>query len=121
MACISQVLSVGHDRSLMTSRSLLLCKAGYAVEEAYSRHQALVLVDSDVIDVLLICHTVPENEKRALISAVRKQRLLIPILCISDRDFLSLPRQEYVVISNAPAELLSAIDFAVKKTAGRAV
>src|SRR5215469_14657649 len=113
MARIVQVLSVGYDRNLMLSRSLLLRNSGYEVVEAHSRHQALVLVRSEVIDVVLICHTVPENEQRALISAVRKQRLKMPILCMTESDFLSAPIEGSMVVSNGPAELLAGIHSAV--------
>lgn len=118
MARTFQILSVGYDRSLMKSRSLLLRSAGYSVEEAYSRHQALARVRSDAIDVLLICHTVPDNEKRALISAVRKQRLLIPILYISDNEFRSRDEDGCCEVSNAPEVLLAAIDSAVREMPG---
>jgi len=112
MARVVQVLSVGYDRNLMLSRSLLLRNSGYEVMEAHSRHQALALVRSAEIDVLLICHTVPENEQRALVSAVRKQRLLIRILCMSESDFLPAPIEGSTIVSNAPAELLAAIHLA---------
>jgi len=118
MARNFQVLSVGLDRGLMTSRSLLLRTSGYAVHEALSRLQALTMVHSDLIDVLLICHTVPENEKQTLVSAVRKQRLLIPILCISESEFPGPSSDGCTVISNMPAELLAAIDSAVNEPPG---
>ena len=119
MARSFQVLSVGYDRSLMKSRSLLLRNVGYVVTEAYSRHQALAQVRANSVDVMLICHTVPEAEKRALLSAVRKQRLLVSILCISGSDFLFSSGEGFTVVSNAPAELLAAIDAAVKEAPGR--
>jgi len=118
MTRVFQVLSVGYDSNLMASRSLLLRNAGYAVEEAYSRHQALAMVRSDLHDVLLICHTVPLNERRTLISAVRKQRFLMPVLCVSMSDW-SGTEDGCPVVSNTPSELLAAIDSAVKKTSAR--
>lgn len=121
MARVVQVLSVGYDRHLMLSRSLLLRNSGYEVTEAYSRHQALGLVRSEGCDLLLICHTVPDNEQRALISAVRKQRLLIPILCMSESDFLAAPLEGSIMVSNGPAELLAAIDSAVRQKQKMAV
>lgn len=112
---VVQVLSVGYDRHLMLSRSLLLRNSGYEVTEAYSRHQALAFARSDATDLLLICHTVPENEQRALISAVHKQRLPIPILCMSESDFLPAPLEGSIMVSNTPAELLAEIDSALRQ------
>ena len=92
---------------------MVLRSAGYAVQEAYSRQQALVMACSDLVDVILICHTVPENEKQALVSAVRKQRSLIPVLCISDADFPPHIEHGCSVVSNTPDELLAIIHSAV--------
>lgn len=118
MARSFQVLSFGYDRNLMASRSLLLRDSGYVVQEAYSRHQALTLIRSDLIDILLICHTVPENETQVLISAVRKQRLLIPILYILETDYSASSRDGCIVTPSTPQELLAAIHAAVKETPG---
>lgn len=111
-----QVLSVGYDRNLLVSRSLLLRSSGYTVTEAYSPHQALALVRSDVIDIMLICHTVTQDERRALVSAVRKQRRLIPILCVSDTDFHLPDGDGCRIVSNSPVELLSAFDSLVRES-----
>lgn len=118
MARNFQVLSFGYDRSLMASRSMLLRDSGFVVQEAFSRHQALSMTRSDLIDVLLICHTVPDNETQVLVSAVRKQRLLIPILCIQETDYSMPSRDGCIATPNTPQELLAAIHSAVKETPG---
>lgn len=118
MAHNFQVLSFGYDRNLMASRSLLLRDSGFVVHEAFSRYQALSLTRSDLIDVLLICHTVPDNEAQVLVSAMRKQRLLIPILCIRETDYWASSRNGCIVASSTPQELLAAIRAAVKGTPG---
>lgn len=61
------ILSVGKDPTLMSSRTLLLRNAGYAVEEAFTLDKAKDLVHSYSIDVTLLCHTVPERDQRLLI------------------------------------------------------
>jgi len=107
-----RILSVGYDRNLMSSRSLLLRHAGYLVEEAYSRREAEEIARSDMIGLVLICHTVPEDEKAAIISAVRKQESLVPIICIADHDYYRLRADDCSVVSNTPAELLAAVSSA---------
>lgn len=116
MASNFRILSFGYDRNLMASRSMLLRDSGYVVQEAYSRHQALTLIRSDLVDILLICHTVPENETRVLVSAVRKQRLLIPILYVQETDYSASSKDGCSVVSNTPGELLAAIHSAVDQT-----
>jgi hypothetical protein len=50
---------VGYDPDLMIVRILILRRAGYVVEEVYERIAALSRAQSDSVDLLLICHTVP--------------------------------------------------------------
>lgn len=118
MARNFHVLSFGYDRSLMATRSLLLRDSGYVVQEAFSRQQALAQASSDLVDVLLICHTVPENESKALVSAVRKQRLMIPILCIGETDYSDPFKEGCTVIASTPQELLAAVHSAAKEAPG---
>ena len=84
------ILSVGKDPALMSSRTMLLLKAGYAVQEAFTLDKAKVLVHSDSIDVTLLCHTVPERDQRLLIYLAREEKRLMPILCIRSYRHLSL-------------------------------
>ena len=107
-----RILSVGYDRNLMSSRSLLLHHAGYLVEEAYSRSEAEEIARSDMIGLVLICHTVPEEEKAAIISTVREQESLVPVICIADRDYYQVRADACHVVANTPAELLAAVNSA---------
>jgi len=88
---------------------MLLRHAGYLVEEAYSCHEAVAVAHSDTISLVLICHTVPDGEKAAIIAAVQAQQPLVPILCISDHDYYQPPAETCRVVSSAPAELLAAV------------
>lgn len=92
MPALPHILLVGKDPTLMSSRTLRLLNAGYAVREAYTLDRAKDLALSDSIDVTLLCHTVPEREKRILISLVRKKRNLMPVLCIRSNRHVSVPR-----------------------------
>src|SRR5689334_4483388 len=107
------ILSVGTDPTLMSSRTLLLLNAGYAVQEAFTLDKAKDLVHADSIDITLLCHTVPEREQRLLIYQVREKRSLMPILCIRAYDHQSVPRT-CVAVSNEPEALLRALKSAVQ-------
>jgi hypothetical protein len=69
---------------LLSSRSLLLRSAGYAVDEAYTVDKAISLVEADSIDAVLICHTVPRGDQQVIIAAVREKRRLSPLLIRAD-------------------------------------
>jgi DNA-binding response OmpR family regulator len=60
---LPRILSVGKDKTLMASRTLLMSNSGYAVEEAYSLEKAIGFVEADSIDATVICHTVPNVTK----------------------------------------------------------
>lgn len=107
------VLSVGFDPILMRSRSLVLRQAGFAVDEAYNLAGALALAKSGAVDLVLLCHTVSPNEQRRFISAVRKIRRLLPILCLNCQD-CALPLPGCVVVDNDPLELVKTVKLAVQ-------
>jgi DNA-binding NtrC family response regulator len=76
------ILSIGKNHNLMSSWSLILRKAGYVVQEAQTPEEAIGLVESDLIDAMLICHTIARAEQKMLIAAVRAKQRLMPILCV---------------------------------------
>jgi DNA-binding NtrC family response regulator len=113
MATAFHILSVGYDPQLMQTRSMLLRRAGFVVDEGYNLRSVLGCVKSDSIDALVLCHTIPENEQRWLISAVRKVRRLLPIICVRASVYDS-PQEGCVVSTNEPREFLAAIGKAIQ-------
>ena len=111
MSSRTRILSVGYDRTLMPLRTMVLRSSGHAVEECYTTADALKLL-SDSIDILLICHTIPAQERNALISSARKKREQMPIFCITSNEFSKIS-DHCQAISNLPAPMLEAINKAV--------
>jgi DNA-binding NtrC family response regulator len=99
---------VGKDANLMRSRTLLLSNAGYAVQEAFSLEKAAALVELDSIDLTLICHTVPDDDKQALISLIQKKKSRIPVVCIRSYAYESIPFS-CTVVDNDPEVLLGCL------------
>lgn len=102
------ILSFGRDPTLMSSRTLLLLNAGYAVEEAYTLEKAIELVDSHSIDLALICHTASQRDQQVFISVVRKKRRPMPVLCIRSYAYESAPRA-CTPVDNDPEVLLHCV------------
>ena len=113
MAVLPHVLSVGKDAILVSSRTLLLSNAGYAVQEAYSLDKAATLVELDSIVLTLLCHTVPPGEKQVLISLVQKKKPLTPIVCIRSYAHESFPRN-CTAVDNDPEALLGCLKSMVR-------
>lgn len=108
----AHILSVGNNPTLMASRTLILRAAGYLVEEAYTVDKAINLVAQDFIDAMLICHTVSRDDQQILISAARKKRSLMPILCLRSHAYESVPRT-CIAVDNDPEALLDQVRKAV--------
>jgi DNA-binding response OmpR family regulator len=112
MAHATHILSFGYDPVLLQLRSMVLRSRGYAVEEAYTLATAFHAVQSDVIDVMLICHTVPPDERHRLIASVRSLRRLLPVLCITTEE-LAYSTGDCLTVTNSPLELLHAVMMAL--------
>lgn len=108
---IPHLLSVGYDPLLMRTRSFILRQAGFTVDEAYNLNGALGLLMSDSIDAVLLCHTVPKDKQHSFISAARRERRLLPIICIKGQDHEG-QQQDCVSVGSDPDELLEAIKLA---------
>jgi len=109
------ILSVGSDLILMSSRTLILRKAGYEVDDARTVKQAISLLGADSIEVMLICHTIGKEDQQLLISTARQKKRLMPILCLRAINFESVPATCRAV-DNDPEDLLYALRQAVRAT-----
>ncbi len=109
----TRVLAFGYDRILMGVRTSVLSHSGYQVEETFSVAEALRRAQSDSIDALLICHSVPDHGVERLVTAVRKTRALMPLLCMRTRPNGFAPRT-CISVENTPAAILNALKAAIE-------
>src|SRR6185312_11517435 len=107
------ILSVGYDPTLLHMRSMVLRSNGYEVKVARSLEQAEMVAESDQIDLVVICHSVPESDQEKLITAARRARRLLPILCVTDQEFGCVARG-CEAASSSPLELLESVREAVR-------
>jgi DNA-binding NtrC family response regulator len=108
MAATTRILSLGHDHHLLPMRTMLLENAGFDVIEAYSVNDALRLAQSDAVDLVLVCHTVPRAEQKLLVVGIRQRRRLMPILLVIAQDFV-MPAESSSGARTAPQQLLDAL------------
>jgi CheY-like chemotaxis protein len=95
---------------------MVLRNAGYIVEEVYSVRDALILMHSDALDLVLICHTIPTDLHDKLIQAIHTQRRLMPVLCITAYD--GAAQKECVNVENSPYALIDAVKLAARASLG---
>ncbi len=67
------VLNLGYDPPLLETRSIMLKNAGFRVRSVASAAAALHALSFQAFDVIILCHTVPERQRREVIEAARKR------------------------------------------------
>ena len=107
------LLSFGYDRTMLANRSIALRNAGYGVQEVTRWSDAHTRAQSDLIDAVLICHTVPLNEQGVLISAIRTNRRLMPIFFVNCQNGYPTTIEGCTPIVRDSAELLNALHAAL--------
>jgi len=116
---VCRILSIGYDPILMPVRSLLLRQAGYEVVEAYSLGEALKKIKPGGFDLLLICHTVEQDEQNSLIEAMRLSWPAVPVLCLTTTpEYSDLKSHCSAACSTAP-EFLTDVSNAVRNPPGK--
>ena len=65
------ILIYGSDEMLVVTRQLILETAGYEVFSATKFDSALVALVNERINVLLLCHSLYEVERRSILEAAR--------------------------------------------------
>jgi DNA-binding response OmpR family regulator len=108
---MTRILSLGHDHYLLSLRTMLLENAGFEVIEAYSVCDATRLAQSDAVDLVLVCHTVPKAELKLLLAAIRERRRLMPVLSVIAHDFV-VPAEPGSGLETAPQLLVDALRHA---------
>lgn len=101
----TRVVAFGYDHLLVGLRSRVLRMSGYEVEEIFTLAEASNSAQSDLIDALIICHTVPSEEKERLVRTIRSTRKLMPILCIRAHHDDLIPN-DCASVENSPVAIL---------------
>ena len=87
------VLAVGLDSRLLDTRKMLLQSAGYIVATALSIKEAFHLYVNRDFDLVMLCHTLLEQDRDGLICMIRASGSRTPVITIStlagQRDFFA--------------------------------
>jgi len=113
------LLSVGCDPLLMGTRTGLLVEAGYSVVPSFTSRDAFQMFISRDIDLVIICHTIPEEEKNKLIASMKERNKRTPIVSIhADGEADGELVDAYVHGLDGPVALLSCIAELLDKSIG---
>jgi CheY-like chemotaxis protein len=116
---VCRILSVGYDPILMPVRSMLLRQTGYEVVEAHSAGDALKRIKAGNFDLLLICHTVKQDEQDTLIEAMRLSWPAVPVLCLTTTPEYSDWMSHCSAACSTAPEFLADVSNAVRIPPGK--
>lgn len=103
------ILNVGYDPTLLETRTLVLRAAGYTVESASSVDDAMQRIRAAHFDLVVLCHSMPEQERQRLIWLIRENSSATPVIFVSARA-ASADRFADLTVDNSPTGLVSAVE-----------
>lgn len=77
------ILSIGHDPELLSIRNLLLRSAGYIVQSASSIERAINSFREGDFDLVVMCHSLSEEERVRLTRYIREDGSSVPIIGVA--------------------------------------
>ena len=112
---MARILSISYDESLLTTRQLMLESQGHQVSSALGFTKALALCQKDGHDFVIVGHSIPHDDKLALINEIR-HHCKAPVLALKktteppveeadhNLDFTQQPEQFLAFVKSALAQ-----------------
>ena len=83
MTAAKSILTISRDPPLQSTRTLILQQAGYTVCAALNDKDAIGFVEApNALDLVLLCHSVPEASRVFLVNEIKKLKPKLPILML---------------------------------------
>jgi DNA-binding NtrC family response regulator len=111
----SSILSVSYDESLLHTRHWILETAGFKVTSALGFTQATNYSQTGHFDLVIIGHSIPREDKEALLKVVRNHKD-IPVLSLRRVGDAPLPGVDHAIETwDGPEALLTAVRHLLSK------
>ncbi|HKV92220.1 MAG TPA: hypothetical protein VJW20_06710 [Candidatus Angelobacter sp.] len=109
-----RILSLTYDPSLARTREMLLTGAGFEVSTFSDVDKAIEDCQSNSYDLVVVGHSIPLAERKALVKAVRS-RCATPVLALLRHGETPVPQADYFFDSTEnPARLLATVQDIVR-------
>jgi CheY-like chemotaxis protein len=107
----SRILNFGHDRTLLSTRGLVLSHEGFEVVNVTDSRQAIGVLIAQHVDLLVLCHTLAEQELQRILSIARTsgQETKALILLASTSSALPADSSASVCSIDGPRCLLATV------------
>lgn len=109
------ILSVSHDPTLLSTRHMLLQSAGYIVESASSVERAIRSLRNGDFDLVVLCHSLPEEERARLMRGIRARGSSTPVVFVAAGSGPDRDRLASVSSGSTPVELLHSVEAALQQ------
>lgn len=108
-----KILSISFDEPLLTTREMILTRAGYEVTSALGFDEALKQCSAHAFDLVILGHSIPRKNKQSLLEAVRNFDG-VPVLSLRRPGEDAITGPDYSLEnSDGPAVLLGAVKKAL--------
>ena len=105
-----KILSVSRDRTILLSRNDALAIAGFSVSSPKQPEEAVHILLTTEIDVIVLGHSIPKKERMSLSAQFREIRPGVPIIVLfEDRPEPDEKADAFVPLRAGPEVLIGAI------------
>lgn len=106
---MARILSISYDDDLLVTRHLLLERQGHSVISAMGFAEAIEKAGPDY-DVIIIGHSMPQKDKRAVIAELRDRGCTAPVLGLLRANEPAIPEVTAAVLPD-PQQVLDAVNL----------
>jgi CheY-like chemotaxis protein len=101
------ILSVGREPDLLRTRNQVLKSTGSTVVAARTTVELVEKFYNGDFDLVLLCHTIPREEQKAIRALVHRRSPSTPVLSVIPSD--KSDGADFHTVSNTPEALIAAI------------
>lgn len=109
-----RILSIGTDSDLLSTRNLVLRKAGYSVAGATDLSRAIDLLRRVWFDLVIVCHAIPKKQREQTVEKIKDVQPRTSVIALqATGETLDVPVDAMIESFN-PEHLLESIADVLK-------
>jgi DNA-binding NtrC family response regulator len=123
MTTAKSILTISRDQPLQSTRTAILQQAGYTVSPAMNDKDAMGFVEApNSLDLVLLCHSVPEASRIFLVTEIKKRKPKLPILMLYNGYDPTIAKVDGSLHSlETPEAMLNMIGFMTRNIGASAI
>ena len=110
-----RILSIGRDCDLLSTRNLVLRKAGYAVAGTTDLQRAVQLLRRVWFDMVILCHAIPKDQREEAVWEIKRVQPRTNVVALRSGGEALDAQVDGIVDSFNPENLLESIAEILKQ------